>query len=160
MGPQYPWGMRTRIEGKKLRLAFFLLVAAVLAFGFSWTTRSAWVTASCFAPDRAESVIRDCVADRADALEPAPSTWVALVVGGLALSGAILAAARGVRRVMTIPEAAEELGITPGEVRSLLDTGVLDVWERDSVSTYLNPEQVRRVRPSTQGTMGASQPST
>lgn len=152
--------MRTRIDGKKLRLASYLLAAAVIAFGLASATWSTTAPESCVAPGRTEPVIHRCVADQANAIQPAPLTLVVLVVGGLALSAAIVVAARAARRLMTIPEAAEELGLAPGQVRKLVEAGILDVSERDAVSTYLDPDQVRRISPSALPQAGTSQAST
>lgn len=152
--------MRTRIDGKKLRLAGWLTAAAVIPFGLASVTWSATTPESCVAPGRAESVIHQCVAERAAAVQPTPVTLVALVAGGLALSGAIVIAARGTHRVMTIAKAAEELDFAPGQVRKLIEAGILDVSEQDAVSTYLDPEQVRRISPSALAHPGTSQPST
>lgn len=138
----------------------FYSAAAVITFGLASATWSATAPESCVAPGRTEPAIHRCVADRANAIQPAPLTLVVLVVGGLALSAAIVVAARGARRVMTIPEAADELGLPPGQVRKLVETGILDVSERDGLSTYLDPEQVRRIPPSALPHSGTSQPST
>lgn len=152
--------MRIRLDGKKLGFALPLLAIAVIAFGFSWATRSTTTTRSCVAPSRTDATIQQCVADQAAGVEATPDTLTLLFVGGLALGGAILVAAGAARRVMTIPNAAAALGVPPGQVRRLIETGALDVSERNGGSTYLDPERVRRLDPATLATTGTSQPST
>lgn len=151
--------MRIRLEGKKLRLALALLAIAVIAFGFSWTIRSTTATRTCVTPGRTDPAIQQCVGDQAARVEATPITLTLLLVGGLALGAAILIAARAARRVMTIPEAAATHGVPPGQIRRLIEAGILDVSERDGVSTYLDPEQVRRLSPAVLPKTGLRNPA-
>ena len=137
--------MRTRVNKKPMGLAIGFLVGATAFFAIAWTTWAPSPGPRCAGPDLSNTEIRECVAQRARDTEPAAATLALLLVGGASMTASLVIGVRSVRRVMTIAEAAEQLGIPPGEVRHLVDQGFLKIHDREAGAIYLNPEEVRRL---------------
>lgn len=136
--------MRTRVTKKRMGLAIALLFVAVVLFGIALATWSASPGPSCVRPGLSNTEIRECVAQRANAAEPDLATLTLLFMPGALLAASVAMGVRSLRRVMTIPEAAEELGFSPAEVRRLIDQGFLKIYDREQGAIYLDPEDVRR----------------
>lgn len=137
--------MRTRVNKKRMGLAIGLLAASAMWFGIAWTTWSASPGPRCARHNLSNTEIRDCVSGQASDTEPNATTFVLLLAGGTCLAASLVTGIRSLRRAMTLAEAADELGIPPGEVRRLVDQGSLGIHDREQGAIYLNPEEVRRL---------------
>lgn len=133
------------IDSKRLLQAAVLLTVALSAFGLAWMTWSG-SEIDCTRPGISDRAIHECVAREAQATEPTSWALVALVLGSIALTAGfiLLGKAIRIRRVITLVDAAQQLGIPLGAVRQLVDEGTLDIYEQGLAATYLYPEQVRR----------------
>ena len=136
--------MRTLVDKKRMGLALAFLAVAVVLFGVAVAIWSADPAPSCLRPGLSNTQIRDCVAQRARETEPDARTLAMLLMGGAFLTASVVSGFRSLRRVMTIPAAAEELGLSPADVRQLIDRGFLEVYDHDQRGIYLDPEDVRR----------------
>jgi hypothetical protein len=137
--------MRTRVNKKPMGLAIGFFAAAVVSFGIASTNSATSPGPRCVRPDLSNTEIHECVAERARDTEPNGAMLALLLVGGASFTASLVTGIRSLRRVMTIAEAAEGLGIPPGEVRQLIDQGFLEIYDRKEGAIYLNPEDVRRL---------------
>ena len=137
--------MRTLFDKRRLGHASLLLAIALGFFGLAWATWPQSTEASCTGPDVSHTEIRRCVAESAQDTEPKAQTLAALVVGTAALGASVVIGGSAVRRVMTLARAADELGISPGGVRQLMDQGIFAIHDRRQGALYLSPERVRQV---------------
>ncbi len=134
-----------RFNTRRLAKALGLLSVAIVSFGIAGATWSDPTAPGCTRPDSSDKAIRECVAAKARATEPSAGALVALAMGAVTLTASVAAAARATRRVMTIAEAARELQIRPSELCRLVDAGVLQIYDHETGTMYLHPEQVHRL---------------
>jgi hypothetical protein len=117
--------MRIRFDTRRLAIAPVILAVAVVSLGTAWASWSTSPSERCVRPDVSNDAIRECVAAEAGATESSVATLIPLLIGVAALAGSIVIGTGAARRVMTVTEAASELQLQPGEVRRLVDEGVL-----------------------------------
>ncbi len=137
--------MPIRFNTRRLGMALGFLSVAIVSLGMTWASWPTSPAEPCVRPDVSTDAIRECVAIQARATEPSVTRLIPLLVGATTLAGSIIIGTRAARRVMTVAEAASELQVQPGEVRHLIDEGVLEIYYRETGAIYLHPEQVHRL---------------
>lgn len=137
--------MRTLVDKRRSGLALGLVLLAVLCFGIAWVEWSGPPESNCVQPKVSGATIRGCIAQQAHQMEPDGMALVTILAGTALLTGSIFTGARAIRRAITLSEAAQQLGLQPGEVRQLVDDGVLEIYAQEPEAIYLKPDDVNRL---------------